>query len=155
MNVHSVCSKSFPSVTVMRFIHDPLARDLASVFTYKSTKGGESALELYSRMVPVIYGRGTATLSSIRVIEALKKGFEFRDLQNLPDRQIQSSVRIKANDGLRYYRESFERFDTEHASMQSSLSKYIVRMFLRSGDWWWSANRPPCTYLLRSAICKH
>lgn len=126
----------FPSVTVMRFIHDPLARDLASVFPSKSTKAGESALELYSRMVPVIYGRGTAISPSIIVIEALKKGFEFRDLQNLPDRQIQSSVRVKANDGLRYYRESFERFDTEHTSMQSSLSKYIVRMFPLKGDRW-------------------
>jgi hypothetical protein len=126
----------FPTATVMRFIYDPFAQDLASVFPSKSTKAGENSLDLFLRMVspvrPSHHGHLPATASTIRAIEYLKKGFEFRDLNSLPDRQIQSTVRVRTNDGLNYYRESFERYDVENGAMQSLLaSKFLVRLLYR------------------------
>lgn len=103
----------FPTATVMRFIDDPFAQNLASVFPSKSIKAGENSLDLFSRMVPPIRDThlSPATSSTVRAIEYLKKGFEFRDLNSLPDRQIQSTLRVRTNDGLNFYREYWEKYE--------------------------------------------
>jgi hypothetical protein len=133
----------FPTATVMRFIDDPFAQNLASVFPSKSTKAGENSNDLFLRMVPPIrsahHGHLPATASTVRAIEYLKKGFEFRDLNSLPHRQIQSTIRVRTNDGLNYYRESCETYDVENGAMQSLLaSKFLVRLLFRlARQFWW------------------
>lgn len=140
----------FPFTTVMRFIYDPFERNLVTVFPSKNTKGGETATDLMLRLVPVSpYGRHVpSSVPHIRVIEYLKKGFEFRDLDSLPERQIQSSVRIKAQDGFRFYREAFERYTPNDGALQRLLTPfYIVRLSsMNSQLTRFETDEPTCTH---------
>jgi hypothetical protein len=123
----------FPSARIIRCLYDPSSQDLSSMFGSTSTKVGETAFGLFQRMVPyggpVYYDDPPRESSGIRVIEYQKKGFEFRDLNLLPGRQIQSSIQIKASGGLKVYREHYERYDKSGESMQYLVAnRYLVRI---------------------------
>lgn len=122
----------FPSARIIRCLYDPFAQNLSSVFGSTSTKVGETAFQLFHRMVPyterMYYDDPPRPRSGIKVIEYQKKGFEWRDLNALPDRQIQSTVQIKASGGFRVYRENWERYDGQAQPLQYLLTnKYLVR----------------------------
>lgn len=121
----------FPSVRIIRCLYDPFSQNLSSVFSSTSTKPGETAFQLFHRMVPytpmTYYDDPPRPRGGIKVIEYQKRGFEWRDLDKMPERQIQSVVQIRAEPGLRVYRENWERYDSQAQSMQYLLTnKYLV-----------------------------
>lgn len=125
----------FPSARIIRCLYDPFSQDLSSVFGSTSTKVGETAFGLFQRMVPYdgpfYYDDPPRPKTGIKVIEYQKKGFESRDLNLLPDRQIQSSIRIKASGGIKVYREHWERYDKQADSLQYLVAnRYLVRLVL-------------------------
>lgn len=132
----ALCTELFPTIKVIRFLPDPQSQQLDVVHASTSTKVGETVLELINRKVPYVrppapgypdYYYGTGTAPKIKVVEFLKKGFEYQDLSALPLRQIQSSIRVKGSGGLDCYFEDWKDYGESAEAMPYVLSKrYMV-----------------------------
>lgn len=131
----ALCTELFPTIKVIRFLPDPNSQDLDCVHASTSARTGESYLELVNRKVPHVrrardytYYDPHVLAPQIKVVEYLKKGFEYQDLNSLPARQIQSSIRVKGSTDLDFYVEDWKRYSEGNGYMPYLLSsRYMVR----------------------------
>lgn len=132
----ALCAELFPSIKAIRFLPDPQSQHLDVVHASTSTVVGESVLDLINRKVPYFrpsapgypdYYYATGTAPKIKVVEILKKGFEYQDLSSLGLGKVQSSIRVKGSAGLDFYSEDWKQYPDGGEAMPYTLSKrYLV-----------------------------